>query len=773
MTTFRNVRRVALAVVAFASASGCQLITSELANPGNVGSDIRIIGPTNHTQVAVDADLPVAVGFGDIDLESFSVRLYNNDNLGTSTDITAKFNFESAQANAVLTPAEVGNGYALIIASAKNAEGVRVSAQVAFSREPDIDVSAGDRCEFLGQSRCTLPFPSDHFTIADPTTDTGRLLHLDSESLPSNSTGTPIDVSEWNRQDGFSPGSAIVLHVPEIDLAASGAAPITDIGASLAGDSAVVLLDADTGERVPHFVELDSWATTEATRALIIRPARNFIEGHRIIVAIRHLIDTHGKPIPASRAFYVYREEIPTYIPPIEDRRNSMREIFVNLSAAGVARSDLFIAWDFTIASQRNLTERLLTMRDDAYEQIKYGVPEFEVAAVQENVSSSIQRRVTGTFSVPLYLSGRGEPGTSTNYGADGLPERNGTFAANFICNIPKSIWNGSGTVTKGRAVAYGHGLLGGASEVNGFGGLMDQHSFVMCATDWIGMSANDIPNVAAILNDLSLFSTLPDRLQQAHINFQFLARLMKEADGFSSHEAFQGDGVPFIESGEVFFNGNSQGGIMGGAATAISNEWSRAALGVPGMNFSTLLTRSVHWHSFSPVIFAAYPDELDHTILYTLIQMLWDRGESNGYAAHMTDDPLPGTQPHEVLLIEAFGDHQVANIATETMARTVGAHVYQPAFVEDRTTDTTPMWDIPGLPENPFSGSVLVVWDFGTPMPPVGNLPPTSPSYGTDPHGLGRFEARLTQQVSDFLRASGNGIFGDVCVGLPCTSSV
>ena len=53
---------------------------------------------------------------------------------------------------------------------------------------------------------------------------------------------------------------------------------------------------------------------------------------------------------------------------------------------------------------------------------------------------------------------------------------------------------------------------------------------------------------------------------------------------------------------------------------------------------------------------------------------MLWDRGETNGYAQHMTDDPYDGTPEHQVLLHVGFGDHQVATVAAEMEARTIGA---------------------------------------------------------------------------------------------------
>ena len=70
-------------------------------------------------------------------------------------------------------------------------------------------------------------------------------------------------------------------------------------------------------------------------------------------------------------------------------------------------------------------------------------------------------------------------------------------------------------------------------------------------------------------------------------------------------------------------------------------------------------------------MLYPAYTNELQRPLVLALIQMLWDRSDPNGYAHHMTTDPLPNTPPHKVLLHQAFGDHQVANVATEVEART------------------------------------------------------------------------------------------------------
>ena len=61
----------------------------------------------------------------------------------------------------------------------------------------------------------------------------------------------------------------------------------------------------------------------------------------------------------------------------------------------------------------------------------------------------------------------------------------------------------------------------------------------MLCATDWIGMSGGDIANTITILQDLSGFPKLADRLQQGMINFLYLGRAMLHPKGFSSSLAF------------------------------------------------------------------------------------------------------------------------------------------------------------------------------------------------------------------------------------------
>jgi hypothetical protein len=300
---------------------------------------------------------------------------------------------------------------------------------------------------------------------------------------------------------------------------------------------------------------------------------------------------------------------------------------------------------------------------------------------------------------------------------------------------------------------------------VDGFSPLAQSADALICATDWIGMTSADIPNIITVLGDLSRFPTLVDRLQQGILHTLFLARLLKDPNGFASDPAFQLGNRPALAIGDVGFNGNSQGGILGGAATAVSTEWTRAVLGVPGMNFSTLIPRSVDFTPLVSIFSAAYPSAADRAVVFSLMQMLWDRGETDGYAQHMTDRPYPGTPSHTVLLIEAFGDHQVANVTTQVEARTIGARVHQPALATGRAAGN-PFFGLDPIPGGDYTGSALVVWDYGTPAPPDGAV---APGQGADPHALGALEPRVGQQAIAFL----DGRFLDVCNGQPCHSSV
>jgi hypothetical protein len=625
-------------------------------------------------------------------------------------------------------------------------------------------------CDPLGGERCYLPFPNDYFTVRDRSTDTGRRVNFAADTLPANAAGVHMDPTELNRNDGFSPGSTIAVLLPGVDLEASGVAPETDMERSLDRRAPIVIIDATTGKRHPYWAELDAGAPDDAHRLLFVRPAENFKEGHRYIVALRDLVDGNGGDIAPSNAFRAYRDRLNTHNRTLESRRAHMEGLFDKLRRSGVGRRDLVLAWDFTVASERSLSERVLSMRDDAFRKLGRDAPDFQVTSVTASSRENVLREVQGTFQVPNYLTGTGAPGAVLNNGSgkgsSPIPRQNGMLTARFICTVPTSAVKADGSANPTRSTLYGHGLLGSAREVYGAGSRFSEvNNSTYCATWWIGMSEDDAFSVLTALQDLSTFRTVPDRLQQSMLNFLYLGRLMKHPEGLGSDPAFQAaDGTSLLDGRHLDFVGVSQGGILGGATTAIAQDWNRALLGVPAMNYSTLLDRSVDFDVFATVYDPNYPDRVDREMGIVAIQMLWDRGENNGYAQHIADDPYRGTPRHQVLLFEAFGDHQVANIGTEVMARTIDAEVRVPALAEGRSSSVDPFWGIREARRLPDRhGSYLVVWDFGTPTPPVGNVPNRG---GEDPHGMGRDQLEVLNLAKAFLE---RGELIDTCAGGPC----
>jgi hypothetical protein len=632
---------------------------------------------------------------------------------------------------------------------------------------------SGPGCDRLDDAACLLPFPNDAFR------HDGRLVFKTS-MMPRNSKGKAIDPSGWKGLDGFSPGSVILTKVPGLEtdaaLAKSRAVGLSDLSRYTAKDAPILVVDEKTGKRWPIWAELDDNAKL-GSRLLEVHPARNFLEGHTYVVVLRGLKRANGSAIRAGKRFASLRDG---------KRSGGARyaRIFKAIKKAGVKRDkSLFLTWDFTVATEKSLAGRALSMRDQAFAElgdtdladgvIQGKAPAYTTATPQYtgDLAADAQRYakvVEGTVAVPCFLTNNCAPGSRMVLDKSGKPVRQGVYDAHYVCVIPAT----ATAANPARVALYGHGLLGKDTEIvtgPDVPKMAAESNTVFCATPWIGMSSEDIANAIGVLGDFSNMPTIPDRLQQGFLDALYLGRAMANPGGLATSPAFQQDGRPIIRTGALGYDSNSQGGIAGGALTALAPDFSHAVLGVPGMNYSVLLPRSKDFDTYSLVMYPAYKDQVERPLILDLAQLLWDRGEGDGYAQHMTSDPLPNTIKHTVLLDVALGDHQVTPYQADVEARTIGASIHTPILPAGRSPQAKPSWGIPAIPSYPFNGSAIVYWDAGKAnvnVPPLANHPNSGLQ---DPHEYVRRTPAARRQKAAFL--AGGGLI-DTCGGQACLAA-
>ncbi|MFZ9676068.1 MAG: hypothetical protein ACO3GZ_00835 [Ilumatobacteraceae bacterium] len=617
----------------------------------------------------------------------------------------------------------------------------------------EADIAAAPSCDPIAPDLCLLPFPSDFYTVADDT-PTGRRVAFPADGMPVNASGVSIDPTEWNRNDGFSPNSTLLASFTDLDDA--NLPTWTDIAASLGDEETVVMID-ESGRRVPLWAELDIGDDP----LLVVHPAEVLADGASYTVGLRGLVDSSGAAIEPSPAFIALRDSFDTGLPAIEDRRDAMNKVFDDLGAAGVDRSELQLAWSFTVASTENLTSRILAARDQTIDWLSENGGKYTITQVTPRSRDDVSVQVAGTFTSVNHMTGSGEPGERFNYASDdpdALPQPNGEIEVPFLCQVP--IIAESEPDRALRPGLYGHGLLGSEYEID-YGGdvraLGNEAGILFCATQWAGMSEIDIGNAAETLVDFSRFPTMADRMQQGIVNFIALGWMMQH--GLLGDPAFAGVEV----AGDLVYYGNSQGGIMGSALAAVSPDVSRSVLGVPGINYGLLLARSVDFDTYEAIMEPSYPSRRTRTLILSFVQMLWDRGEGGGYINHIGDDPLPGTRDDKALLFHvALGDWQVTELAAYIAAEAVGASIHSPVVAEGRSREVNPGWGLePAVAGQ--TGSAIVIWDSGSDLIP---LQPEPPSTGRDPHEDPRDDPVPRSQMRSFLI---DGVFVDVCAGKPC----
>ncbi|MFC1482253.1 hypothetical protein ACFL51_00445 [Myxococcota bacterium] len=435
-------------------------------------------------------------------------------------------------------------------------------------------------CDDLNPSYCAYPWPSDRYLEEDDQTVTGYRLAYSDVAIPSGDNPEPFDLRPFRFLDGFSANTQILTlfdRLPDLYQVAY----YDSIDRSLEPDSPTVLLDLQTGERLAHWVELDARAVNPAETTLYVRPAVRLEPNRSYAVALRDLVDGDGEALTPSVAFAALRDGQTTDSDELEARRESYEVMFAALEEAGVERGSLIMAWWWHTASFEAKHGTLLAMRDDALDRLGAAGLGCTVTEVEEDFEGISYRLVRATVETPWYLD---QPEAPAEIVRDetGAPVYQGTEEVEFLVILPDSL---ASTGTAGPLVVWGHGLFGSMNDHITEPTLLqlaEDRGFVYAATNWAGMSSNELGFLSTALTDISQFYRVGEHVQQGMINQITLTRSMLGV----CHDLpeMTADGTPIIDPEiDPLFVGGSQGSILGGTLLTISPDLDVGALMVGG----------------------------------------------------------------------------------------------------------------------------------------------------------------------------------------------
>ena len=617
----------------------------------------------------------------------------------------------------------------------------------------------------LAGTDCMLPYPSDFFLVDDATLPSGHRVQPGRHAVLLTKEGYSADPTDWRASDGFSTDPPIVAVLnAAVDI--ENCTKINDpLEQSTSDDSPTLIIEADTGLRIAHFVDLDARAEDPLRQAMILRPATRLKNETRYIVVLRQLRDSEGQIIAAPEGFRRLRSKEISSDPTMQALSlRYEKDVFAPLKAAGIKRDSLQMAWDFTTGSAEWVMRDMLDARVLILQYLSEHQPELENINYVEGENDQIWRRIQGSIRVPLLMENDG-PGAELHRDAQGHLQFNGSMSVPFTASVPMSLQQ---SFAPGQAIEYGHGVFGSQSKLvaSKTRQAMNNIQGVGFAVDWIGMSEADVGITVTDLGEqVWRGMRFSDRLVQAMVNWIALHAAIRSifVDQAAFHRPVDPDangvvvdpqnpdlnnaGALLYDPAQVRFFGGSQGGILGGVLSALDPDLQRSVLHVAAAGWTQFMTRSEPFKPFLFLLDLSIEDRLEEQKLIAAWQMYFDRFDPSAYAPYLLDQELPWGPPgraatRQILLQIVTADSHVANFASHYYARSlalplVTPSVRYPSLIQERPA--------------PFLGSALAIFDMHQDDSiDLSCQPPEEANLG---HTTLRVTWQAQQQMDAFLR--------------------
>lgn len=636
------------------------------------------------------------------------------------------------------------------------------------------DYVPNEDCNPAGASvDCFYPFPSDAFRVAADGVEPAHIEYPKDARLIYGSSAVSLELQ--NPIDGYSIHPPIFADMGEVLDREQLIFHTDDLSKSTQSDAPAIVLNADTGEPVAHFMELDERIGASQRTLLQIRLLDALEPSTRYIVAVQGLKNTDGEVIERLQSFdkLAFADNYTAF----EDAQTHTREnILPALEAFGVDLDNLQLAWDFTTRSDQSARyeiESMIAQTVDWMDQEALNITSTSIVKFEDPNDTGLDPEapthehlyydIRATVDVPLFLDDAGPEGRM-QFDESDVPAYEETYALPFDILIPRSVVDNG---TSDGTIQFGHGFFGSTDEMrNSFlPQFLEENQMVAVGIDWWGLSQSDLGPVAAKLtgkgNNVFNFT---ERLQQSFVNHTVLARAAKTIDATFEGQ-LDGDTIPIgtlISNDHHAFYGISLGHILGSTAVAVSPEITDGILSVGGGSFSFIMSRAKPFESLIALVNTKIAAPKDAQKFIALASTAMEKVDPMTYADQLLTNTFDGGEVNRRILAQVgLGDPSVPTLSSIAWARATGIPIGQPApdyFAADFNVEQTTL----PVAENK---SVMMIFDFDL----EGELPGTYATFAEQDnpvHSGVREFSEGQDQVRDLIM---NDAISDVCSGAVC----
>lgn len=474
-------------------------------------------------------------------------------------------------------------------------------------------------CDDLDPLRCLLPWPSNTFTVADPSTETGLRLRIEASSLVLSED----DPAFANLADGFSRVTPLVTAFPgKLAALSKDEKPVRLFAVGKDG--------ATDGKPVPLRIEVKAGENIdgEPESFLFAYPLRPLLANtDYVAVVLDSLKAEDGANLQRTRAVELGLD----FAAPSSQHEANLRAYHAPLRSllaeVDIDPSRVLRAWDFTTRSGADATGRLLAMREASVDVAKAGTVSVVIDEVFQGPGETLAAIVEGRVTdLPSYLDENG----SLVLDAEGLPIATGTHEAPFRVVIPR----GEGDY---RFVMYGHGT-GGNFHDDIFDADLGELGIGKVGIQLYGWTDKEVLGTfGGLSRGLLGVSRAVAPLMQAIADGAAIEAAMEGVLGEALAAPMVGDVANPAEgrrpdASTPVWVGGSLGGTMSILAVGASPEARHGVANVPGAAWTHFVPGSKIFDPIRVLLRNAYGSDLDTDHSVSMSQGIWDEIDGASY---------------------------------------------------------------------------------------------------------------------------------------------